>query len=389
MSEKPEFDLATSVPVPAPEDVAPLRRRRFSVAADADDIRRALRRKAVANIKIRTTSVKKARERFDRLLKGLQADDYMAASEAEEAEAPCLLVAGPSGAGKSHILRRLRENPSLVPFEDEVGPVRPLLAIKAPSPCTLKTLGRKLYLTLTGCRLPGGMKEHEIWTELMAQLDAQLVSVVMIDEFHHAFTRRTDDERRNLVETLKSLLIPDPSDPLRPPGAEFRPIMLVLSGMPWITKVIERDLQLNRRSVEVGIERLGKSSLDLKKAEKFLAILEEKLAFPQPSGLAEPDMVRRMLAASNGYFGRMVALAKEAAFIAIAMDKPCLDRKDHLAAAFGQIFRVKPARNPFLVTDISAFKPLPEREFERLTLLKGTGEAAPADTGEGEQDEEA
>ncbi|KAA2235865.1 AAA family ATPase [Salinarimonas soli] len=364
---------AASLPEEAsPVREAPVRRARFSLAPDLVDLQRAAHRRQVANIRINTDVVTEARNRFDKLVKGLQADDYMYADEAEEAEARCMIVAAPSGAGKSHVLRRLREHSALVPFKDAFGTVRPLVAIKAPSPCTLRTLGLRLYEAMTGKTLPGSMKEHEVWVRVRAQIEAQLVSVVMIDEFHHAFMRRTDDERRSLVETLKNLVIPDPHDPLRPPGAEMRPVLLVLSGMPWMTKVIDRDFQLRRRGVLVPIKPLGASAKDIRKATKFLQLVEGKLGFPEPSGLDDIDMVRRMLKASNGYTGRMMALVKEAAFLAIQAGARRLDLKDHLAAVFEEIFQVGPKRNPFLVADISTCPKLPEAEFLKLTLLRGS-----------------
>lgn len=369
--------LPQAVPALQPEAA---RRRRFSTSPSEADLVRAQRRIEIAGIRINTDVVRRARERFDVMLKGLQVDDLVSGKDAEELEARCLVVTAASGAGKSHLLRRLRENPMLVPFVDEAGPVRPLLAVKAPSPCTLKTLGLRLYEALTGKRLRSSLKEHEIWMEVRAQIDAQLVSVVMIDEFHHAFARRSADERRSLVETLKNLAIPDPDDPLRPPGAEMRPVMLVLSGMPWALKVLDQDLQLRRRCVVHPIEPLGNNDADRAKARKFLELVESKLGFPEPSGLASDDMIQRMMRASNGYTGRMMAFIKEAAFIAVVADAPRLDRAAHLATAFEEIFRVGPRKNPFLVADVSACPKIPEAAFEKLTLLQGTGPASDEET---------
>ena len=130
-----------------------------------------------------------------------------------------------------------------------------MVFIKAPSPCTLKTLGLALYVALTDLELSATLKEHDIWRRVRHQMHAQLVSVVMVDEFHHALRGRTGDERRALVETLKNLVLPDPNDPLRPPGAEMRPISLVLSGMPWLRRVLKEDFQLLRRCIFMPISR--------------------------------------------------------------------------------------------------------------------------------------
>lgn len=361
-----------------PTRVAPTTRRTRAsgeFAVGLQDL--ALRRSVIANIKVNTDVVTQARERFDWLYKCLLADDLMPAVETEELEARCVVVAAPSGAGKSHILRRLREHPGLKPTVDAFGPLRPLVAVKAPSPCTLKTLGMQLVKAMTGRRLSSHLKEHEVWGEFYAQADGQGTAVVMIDEFHHVLAKRNVDERLAIVNTLKNLVIPDPADPLRPPGAELRPILLVLSGMPSVAKTIEMDEQLLRRRLVISIDPLGRSDAELKKAKRFLELVEPRLGFDQPSGLAEPDMVLRMMRASNGYLGRMMAILKEAAFLAIRTDAPRIDRALHLAIVFEEIFKLGPKRNPFLVADISSCPATPEHAFERLTLLRGTGDELP------------
>ncbi|BCB17124.1 TniB family NTP-binding protein [Bosea sp. ANAM02] len=328
----------------------------------------------VIGIKINTDIVTGTRKRFDEMLSDLEVDDEVPPHAAEELEARCMVIAAPSGAGKSHILLRLREHPSLQPYRDEIGPVRPLIAVKAPSPCTLKTLGIQICHRLTGMRLRASATEHEIWTEVRAQLDAQHVSVLMIDEFHHAFAKSSADQRRNLVETLKNLAIPDPADPLRQPGSEMRPIMLVLSGMPWTIQVLNQDSQLLRRRAVIAIEPLKNDQSGLRKAAKFMELVESKLPFETSSDLSEPDMLRRMMLASNGFTGRMMALVKQAAFLAINQKAQFIDRERHLAVVFEEIFQIGKLRNPFLVPDITSCPRVPEPAFERLTLLKGTGD---------------
>lgn len=342
-----------------------------------------LRRSTIANIKVNTDVVAKARERFDWLYRCLLADDLLPPIEAEELEARCIVVAAPSGAGKSHLLRRLREHPGLKPTVDAYGPLRPLVAVKAPSPCTLKTLGIQLVKAMTGRRLSIHLKEHEVWAELYAQADGQGTAVVMIDEFHHVLARRNVEERLAIVNTLKNLVIPDPADPLRLPGSELRPIVLVLSGMPSVVKTIEMDEQLLRRRLVISIDPLGRSDADLKKAKRFLELVEPRLGFAQASGLSEPDMVLRMMRASNGYLGRMMAILKEAAFLAIRTDAPRVDRALHLATVFEEIFKLGPKRNPFLVADIALCPATPEQAFERLTLLRGTGDELPQEGRDG------
>ncbi|ACS40451.1 ATP-binding protein [Methylorubrum extorquens] len=353
------------VTVLAPQEAVPARRERFATRLSPQDLERRAWKRRVNTIHVNTDVVVKAVARFDQMLADL----------ADDVEGQCLVVPAPSGAGKSHLLARLQMRPSLVPFRDEVGPVRPLVFIKAPSPCTLKTLGLALYVALTDLELSATLKEHDIWRRVRHQMHAQLVSVVMVDEFHHALRGRTGDERRALVETLKNLVIPDPNDPLRPPGAEMRPISLVLSGMPWLRRVLKEDFQLLRRCIFMPIRPLGHSAACVKKATKFLELIEPRLGFPAPSGLSEHDMVQRMLKASAGYTGRMMHLVKKAAFRAIRSGAPSISQLDHLAFVFDEIFELGPHRNPFRVPDISTCPKLKEIEFDKLTRLMGTAQA--------------
>ena len=350
--------------LPSPQ-AASVRRERFAIRLSPQDLERRAWKRRVDTIHVNTDVVIKTVARFDEMLKDL----------GDDVEGQCLVIPAASGAGKSHLLARLQLRPALVPFRDEFGPVRPLVYIKAPSPCTLKTLGLALYLAMTEKELSANLKEHDIWTRVRHQMHAQLVSIIMIDEFHHAFRGRTGDERRTLVETLKNLVIPDPEDPLRPPGAELRPVSLVLSGMPWLKRVLKEDFQLLRRCVFKPIKPLGHSEACVKKATKFLSLAEARLGFPAPCGLSEHDMVQRMLKASNGYTGRMMHLVKKAAFRAIQSGKPSIGQVDHLGFVFEEIFELGPRRNPFLVIDISTLPKMKEIEFERLTRLTGTAEA--------------
>jgi hypothetical protein len=139
--------------------------------------------------------------------------------------------------------------------------------------------------------------------------------------------------------------------------------------------VLKEDFQLLRRCVFKPIKPLGHSEACVKKATKFLSLVEARLGFPAACGLSEHDMVQRMLKASNGYTGRMMHLVKKAAFRAIQSGKPSIGQVDHLGFVFEEIFELGPRRNPFLVVDISTLPKMKEIEFERLTRLTGTAEA--------------
>ncbi|MCJ2142862.1 AAA family ATPase [Methylobacterium sp. E-066] len=341
------------------------RRERFAIRLSQQDLERRAWKRRVEMIHVNTDIVINTAARFKQML-----DDLDGATEGQ-----CLAIPAASGAGKSHLLGRLRLEPRLASFNDNSGPIRPLIHIKAPSPCTLKTLGLTLYFTLTGKELSARLTDHAIWRQVVYQLHAQFVSVIMIDEFHHALYGRTGEQQRLVAETLKNLILPDPDDPLRPPGAELRPVSLVLSGMPWFRNVLMQDTQLKDRCIFASIKPLKQSNLCLKKAKAFLSLVESKLEFTAPSRLSEADMIQRMLKASNGYTGRMMRFIKRASFRAIQSNSNCIDQVKHLGFVFEEIYELGERRNPFLVPDISKFPKLKEADFGKLTRLIGTAQA--------------
>ena len=79
-------------------------------------------------------------------------------------------------------------------------------------------------------------------------------------------------------------------------------------------------------------------------------------------------------AASGGYRGRAAALIKQAAYLAIDLGKPTIDRK-HFASVFEETYQVGDVRNPFLIPDINNLGPLKEIDLPQrprnLTLLSG------------------
>ncbi|MDT3684964.1 MAG: TniB family NTP-binding protein [Pseudorhodoplanes sp.] len=271
-------------------------------------------------------------------------------------EGLCLVVYGPTGAGKTHILKHLRKDPILQSFETEEGIQRPMLALDAPAPCTLRTLGMRMLKHL-GLPFSRALREHEVWDCVVANLHAQGVGVVFIDEMHNVLSGRKDTEREKIAMTLKSLMV-----------SETNPIQLILSGLDVLSKFIQKYEEVERRSHFLEVTPL--TSRDRSKAVRFLKDLQVQLGFPG-SGFDQDDMPERFMIASQGYIGRIAYFAQEAAALAVSLDGDII-AAEYLAEAYRRPFGVSPDNNPFLMANINQFR-TPKRQFnyDDLTKLKG------------------
>jgi hypothetical protein len=257
-------------------------------------------------------------------------------------EGVCFVIHGRTGAGKTHILRQLQKNPALQQFETAEGMQRPLVTLSAPAPCTLTTLGLRI-LTRLGYRPRKKLREHEVWDRVYANLAAQGVGILFIDEMHNVFTGRNHPERVKIAMTLKSLLV-----------SESNPIQLVLAGLDDVKNFVLEHREVKRRSHFLALTAL-KLPQDEDNIKRFLRDLERQLGFPA-SGLAKGDMPQRFMSASRGLPGRMAYFAQEAAALAVAFGNRTITEK-YLGEAYRRPYGGGRQDNPFLMANPARFKP--------------------------------
>ncbi len=298
--------------------------------------------------------------------------DGMVLSLAHEVGETCIAISAPSGGGKSHLLAMMIARPEFQAFEDEEGLVRPLLVVQAPSPCTSKQLAAQIYFLLSGEALPSTLKEHEAWRRARRMLQGHNTSILVIDEFHHALIRKTSEQTRSLVETIKNLCLPalDPGNT----HDTNRAIGVVLAGTRLLGDIIMKDVQLRDRTIKISIKPLKSQGEDLKKFKKFLELLQSKLPFTNHTTLTEDGMVARMHKACSGYTGRATRLIKSAALMALRANQDCIDGKQHLAVVFADLLKLGPKNNPFLVADITTCPDVPDSAWDEATMLRGAAD---------------
>jgi AAA domain len=279
-------------------------------------------------------------------------------------EGKCLVVHGLTGAGKTHILDQLVKHPDLQPEETEEGDYRPLLKITAPAPSTLTTLGLRILHRLN-YRERKKLRENEVWDRVEANLGAQGVAILVIDEMHNVLTGRNVVEREKIAMTLKSLMV-----------SEENPIQLVLSGLPGVVTFVDKWREVQRRSHKLELTPLVPVK-DHAKLIAFLSGLEAKIGM-ETCGLTKGDMPERFQMASRGYIGRMAYFVQEAATMAVSLGKPLY--VDYLGEAYKYPYAVGPRENPFLIPNIRDYKPPKGKkamEEDAETLLKGMKKPAP------------
>jgi hypothetical protein len=292
----------------------------------------------------RTTALKAIRDIDVSTAKGVAAKTYfegMLDRADAGIEGSCLVIYGRTGAGKSHIIKRLVSHPDLKPQETPEGKYRPLLKLVAPAPCTLRSLGLQILRRL-GYRSKKKLNEYEVWDRVSANLYAQGVAILVIDEMHNVLKGRNAPERAKIGAAFKSLMV-----------SEDNPMQLVLAGLIQVKTFVDADSEVHRRSHFVELAPL-RATEDAKKYTNFLESLDKAIGM-KTCKFHKGDMPIRFYFASRGLIGRMAYFAQEAATIAVTLNHDSVT-EEHLGEAFRRPHEVARGENPFLIPNISMLK---------------------------------
>lgn len=270
--------------------------RKFSRIRTNDRNVLALRAKlaAIRGIDISTGKAVATTQYFDSLIKRVHGG----------MEGSCLVLHGRTGAGKTHIIKQLMKRPDLQEKQTAEGLYRPLLRVTAPSPCVLRTLGMRILRQL-GYHPKKSLREHEVWDRVEANLSAQGVAILVIDEMHNVLVGRNVEERKKIAMTLKSLMV-----------SENNPIQIVIAGLTELQDFVKRYSELHRRSHLIELPPMDPVK-DARKISAFLSGLEKNIGM-NTCGFTDGDMPHRFFLASRGLLGRMAWFAQEAATIALS-----------------------------------------------------------------------
>lgn len=234
------------------------------------------------------------------------------------------LLMGDSGSGKTTIVHRYTERypPSL----SEHGTTRPVLYVRLPRPCSIKTMASAILNELGDPYAERSNRTTNLLTSrIVTQLRGQGVGLLIIDEFQHLIDPDRDRVQKEAADWIKVLL-------------DEAKIPVVCVGMPKSVNILAANTQLNRRTAKrIALRPFKWDDPDDALAFRgFLYLLDDALPFETKSGLAEPDIAEKICRSCGGLAGLTAYLVREAGCLAI-LDKADHIHPSHLATALDQL----------------------------------------------------
>ncbi len=265
-------------------------------------------------------------------------------SVGNSAEARGIVVVGASGSGKTTAIEHLIRNH--IPEQTVVDdiPVAEVVSLRVPSPATVKHVGITTLHALGYpiAREPSGAI---IWGNVKTRLKLRQTLFVHFDEAQDFFSNQNGRELQAVINTVKSLM----------QDKEW-PVSIILSGMPVLVDLINKDPQLSRRVrpvyiPEISVQTDGAEIVHLLRQYSRLAGL---VLF---DGHDDPDFLRRLVKAAGEQFGLTIELVIAAIEDALYLQSDRLDQPN-----FARSFRLRTGcldgRNPFLAEDFRTFQTL-------------------------------
>jgi len=274
-----------------------------------------------------------------------------------------LLGLGASGTRKTSTFARMihrRKEFEGFSYEPHLN-TSPLIAVKAPSPCTLRVLGSTIARAM-GLPACDNLKENEVWDHVIDNVPTRNVRFIHIDEFQHVM------ENRNVVDIAKirnamKRLVQTPE----------HPVWLLITGMPEVGVVFEGDTQLWRRKGYVLFHEMAfETDAALCKAMiRFFANDKAKLTC---EAFDLDENVHRLMHAALFRLGIAIDIVVKAVRVALKAESNSLE-VSHFATAYRSFTGCTDDANPFLAgVDFTRIEV--DRYVTRLLESKAKGAVA-------------
>jgi hypothetical protein len=263
-------------------------------------------------------------------------------------EGRLIAIYGASQSGKTHILDRLSTHKDLQESQDDEGLVLPLISLSTPSASTTKSLGAAILKELNRrgkqsrpfndfsqlARLPDNPR---IWSKVHEMLESYGTEFLLIDEIHNVLlSPKAKDNYESTAMEIKNLL-----------NNKVWPVNVVIFGTVEKTStLIDKLEELATRVKRVAIQPIRRDNEGYEEIKAFVAGIERRLDFSQPSKLDTAEMAKRFWLASLGDRGKIARLIFDAAEDAYAAQAKCL-KPEYLADAFEDNVNVLRSDNPF------------------------------------------
>jgi hypothetical protein len=244
------------------------------------------------------------------------------AQNATAAEPQCLLLTGPTGVGKSTLIDSYaQQHPCIL---TETGKIQPILKATIPAPATVKSLFTALLAAIGDPRAHRGTVTS-MSVRLMQFIADCHVEMMMLDELQHVVDRDSEVVLRTVSDALKTLI-------------KETKVACVLVGLQGeAERVVSTNPQLARLFgdpiVLAPFEWDEARSTTIDTFRTLLQHIERFLPLREPSQLATRERAWRCFVASQGIVSYLMALVRQATFLALTTGREHLD-DDLLAHAF-------------------------------------------------------
>lgn len=264
-----------------------------------------------------------------------------------------IVLIGRSGSGKSRAVSEMVRRSHNMILSDPMQEICEFISLQVPSPATMKFVGTAV-LQAAGYPLSRDKSASTIWDMVRQQLMFRRTLFLHLDEAQDLTRFQTENERRSVVNTLKSLM----QNSRWPAG-------LILSGMPELKIIINQDPQLSRRLYPVEIDRLNEFRhvgpvLDL------VGRYADRAGIATDDELSQDSFARRLMHAADYEFGLLAEIVVETIKKALlASGRDVVLCRLHFADVFHHRSGAVDGLNPFLAEDY--------RRIDPRQLLGGAG----------------
>ncbi|MDT0683106.1 TniB family NTP-binding protein [Roseicyclus sp. F158] len=240
-----------------------------------------------------------------------------------------IAVVGGAGSGKTSLIAKaVGKHPALQPSEDALMPV---VEITVPNPATVKSVGFEILKKTGYPELANRRTAWEIWNDVRTRFRLLGTRVLVIDEAHDLFPRKSKSEAYDILRTLKSLMQGNGS------------VVVVLCGIESLTDSISFDYQVQRRFAKFELPPVT-TAADSKLIWGMIGKFCDRANLDRPK---QTDLIDRLAHAGRYRLGICIEQIISAIEIALMRGDTQLDIQ-HFADAFFQQEGCEVDRNIFL-----------------------------------------
>lgn len=268
------------------------------------------------------------------ILKKMKRSHWSHRSKGISPEPKSMSIIGPTGSGKSTAIKKYMEQhpPSIEAKSTKLTIFNAVIPSDSTPRRFIRSLLRSLVAQISNCK-PENVSEHlandqdsdATKLRLYKFLNDAGVELIILDEFQHLISNKSDTSNRVLLELAKTIKVMIIETGI--------PIIMVGTGRANI--VFDVDKEVSRRfhfSVEMRPFVLD-SEENEKTFRMFLGQVDKLLPFETRSKLASKELAIRMYAASNGFIDDIMRIIHAAGEEAIEDQASCITI-DYFAEAF-------------------------------------------------------